>query len=65
MHPRGARSANVVTDTPVVLYELPTQGLARLNVEQPGLEAKLLRNLAAALSFRLRNLNNTVLELES
>jgi CRP-like cAMP-binding protein len=59
------RSANVVADTPVVLHELTTEGLARLNVTQPGLEAKLLRNLAAELSFRLCNLNNTVLELEA
>lgn len=59
------RSASVVTDTPVVLHELTTDALARLNAAQPGLEAKLLRNLAAELSFRLCNLNNTVLELEA
>lgn len=57
--------AHIVADTPVILHVLTVEGLAKLDSNQPGFEAKFLRNLAAELSFRLLSLNKTVLELEA
>lgn len=59
------RSANVVAESPVLLLELSTEAFERLNSSQPILGAKLMRNLAIELSFRLRNLNEMVRELEA
>lgn len=60
-----SRSANVIAETPVVLFELTTDAFERLNVEQPALGVKLIRNLAVELSCRLHSLDNMYRALES
>ena len=57
-------SADVVADTPVVVLELPPQALTTLERDFPGLETRLMRGLAVELSYRLRDLFDTVVELE-
>lgn len=56
--------ADIVTDTPVVVYELPPEALKILERDFPGLEVRLMRNLAVELSYRLRALFDVVVELE-
>jgi SulP family sulfate permease len=57
-------SADVVTDTPVVVFELPPEALKTLERDFPGLEVRLMRNLAVELSYRLRALFDVVVEIE-
>lgn len=57
-------AADVVTDTPVVVLELSAEALATLEESAPGLEVKLMRNLAVELSYRLCDLFDIVVELE-
>lgn len=53
---RGHRSADAVAETPLTVLRLSTDALDRLRVEQPGLAAKLLSNIALHLASRLREL---------
>ncbi|MGZ5018564.1 MAG: SulP family inorganic anion transporter [Methylobacter sp.] len=59
------RSANVIAETPIVLFELTTTAFERLNSEQPALSAKLIRNLATGLSFKLLGMNSKFQMLEA
>lgn len=52
------RSANVVAETEVVLFELTMEAFEQLNAEQPALSAKLIRNLAIELGLRILGMNN-------
>ena len=59
------RSANVIAETPVVLFELTVDAFEKLNNTEPVLAMKLVRNLAMELNFRLRRVNNIIRTLEA
>lgn len=58
------KAYSLVADTEVVLLELAADALACLREMHPRIEANLMRNIAIEFGFRLRNLNEMLVELD-
>jgi len=61
----GNRSANVVADEAGVLAVFPIAELAAVDLEHPGVAAKVYANLGRLLVTRLRNANDQIRSLDS
>src|SRR5204863_10056111 len=57
---RDARSATVQADEPLICYVLDRPAYERIERELPAIAIKLLTNLGAELSARLRQSNRTL-----
>jgi glutaminase len=62
---RAPRSADVVADEISLLASFPIDDLVVVDVEHPGVAAKVYSNLARLLAQRLRNANDQIRSLDS
>jgi glutaminase len=62
---RGLRSADVVADERAVLASFPVDALPVIDVEHPGVAAKIYANLARILAQRVRNANDQIRTLDT
>ena len=60
----GPRSATVTTSNGLVCYAMSKKDFADLATKAPAIAIKLLANLARLLSYRLREANRTIQQLE-
>jgi MFS superfamily sulfate permease-like transporter/CRP-like cAMP-binding protein len=60
----GPRSASVTTQRELVCYALSKESFATLSAKAPATAIKLLANLSRLLSYRLREANRTIQQLE-
>jgi len=58
------RLLKLVADTPAVLLDLSRDALDKLLTAEPGLDAKMMRNLSVEIGYRLCDVLETIRDLE-